>query len=147
MALMGFGRPKSAIGLDIEIHAGLRERNFGDLRGKPRSELTEDPFTDHFDPPGGESWPVFHDRVAACWDEVSQLAERVTGDLVVVTHGLVCYSLALNHLHLPGDMAAERGFGNTSVTIADKQRPWSVSLYNCCAHLDQLIEARGSDAP
>ena len=70
------------------------------------------------------------------------------GTLAVVTHGLVCRSLAARHLALPeGTLAPER-WENTSVTIVDARAPWRVSLLNCIAHLDEpgAAPTRGSAA-
>jgi hypothetical protein len=59
----------------------------------------------------------------------------------VVTHGLVCRSLASRHLCLlDGAMVPER-WENTSVTIVECAAPWRVTLLNCVAHLDDLEAA------
>ena len=50
-------------GLPIVIQESLRERNFGDARGVPHGDLGFDLYAPDFHPPGGESWPVFHQRV------------------------------------------------------------------------------------
>jgi broad specificity phosphatase PhoE len=56
----------------------------------------------------------------------------------VVTHGLVCRSLAARLLVLTdGEQAPER-WENTSLTIVDWPAPWRVRLLNCVAHLDGL---------
>jgi broad specificity phosphatase PhoE len=59
----------------------------------------------------------------------------------VVTHGLVCRSLAARHLTLPpGEVVPER-WENTAVTIVDRPENgsrWPVRLLNCAAHLDDL---------
>jgi broad specificity phosphatase PhoE len=130
--------------LPVEIHEGLRERNFGDLRGRPRSEVGTLMANEEFAPPNGESWPVFHDRVERCWREVGAIGTALEGNLAIFTHGLVCYSLVARQLSLPADLEPVRGFGNTSVTIAESSPPWAVRLLNCCAHLDRGLEARGS---
>ncbi len=130
-------------GAPLEIDHGLRERNFGDLRGQPRSEVGDMMHADDFEPPNGESWPVFHARVEQAWERVKQAASRVEGHLAVVTHGLVCYSLVLNHIRLAEGETPLRSFGNTSVTIVEGEAPWRVTLLNCCNHLDSSIEARG----
>jgi probable phosphoglycerate mutase len=131
-------------GLELEIIEGLRERNFGDLRGRPRAEVGEQMQDETFAPPNGESWPVFHDRVARCWAEVAKVAAQTQGHLAVVTHGLVCHSLVLKQLSLPQGMEPITSFGNTSVTITDPSAPFTVSLLNCTTHLDENIGARGS---
>lgn len=127
----------------LETHRGLRERNLGDLRGRPRTEIGELIHAEDFSPPNGESWPVFHERVANAWREVTRIAAATEGELAIVTHGLVCYSLVLKQLTLPLGAEPVSGFGNTSVTIVENEAPWQVSLLNCCIHLDDAIEARG----
>src|SRR5215470_18539796 len=77
-------------GIAVEESPLLQERNFGDLRGLPYAELTEDPFGPDVAPPNGEDWPTFHARVADAFALVLSTRRRVNGTLVVVTHGLVC---------------------------------------------------------
>jgi 2,3-bisphosphoglycerate-dependent phosphoglycerate mutase len=84
-------------GIEIEESSLLQERNFGDLRGTPYAELTEDPFRPDFVPPNGEDWPTFHARVAAAFDFVVSRRCSVNGNLVVITHGLVCRALVGRH--------------------------------------------------
>lgn len=122
----------TAAPLDVEVL--LRERNFGAVRGRPHAEI-DDLYGDDFHPPGGESWEQFHARVASAWERVCHRAQQTEGDLAVVTHGLVCYSLALNQWQLPAGEQARRDFRNTSLTIVDAQSPCRVRLLNCCAHL------------
>jgi 2,3-bisphosphoglycerate-dependent phosphoglycerate mutase len=124
-----------ATGAPLGFEPLLQERNFGDLRGRPYAELDFDPFAPDYAPPNGESWPVFHARVDRAWARVRELAAATDGTLAVVTHGLVCRSLAERHLLLPeGEVAPER-WENTSVTIVDCPAPWQVRLLNCAAHL------------
>jgi broad specificity phosphatase PhoE len=59
----------------------------------------------------------------------------------IVTHGLVCRSLAANHLILPDGATAPEKWDNTSLTIIDWPAPWRVRLLNCVAHLDDLDAA------
>ncbi|MCH9670922.1 MAG: histidine phosphatase family protein [Gammaproteobacteria bacterium] len=125
----------------LEIHEGLRERHFGEYRGQHHS-IVPDMFGPDIHPPGGESWDEFHTRVSKCWADVARAAQETPGNIAVVTHGLVLYSLALNCLQLPEGAVAERGFGNTSVTIADHEPPWLVRELNSCSHLDEDIAAR-----
>src|SRR6266478_2977886 len=88
-------------GIAIEESPLLQERNFGDLRGVPYAELTEDPFKPDFTPPNGEDWPTFHARVADALDFIVSRRRSVNGTLVVVTHGLVCHALVARHALLP----------------------------------------------
>jgi probable phosphoglycerate mutase len=131
-----------ATGVTVEYDARLHERNFGDLRGTAYAELGFDPFEPGYTPPNGESWEVFHARVDSAWARVRQAALAAgDGHLAVVTHGLVCRSLAARHLSLPDGAVVPERWPNTSVTIVDARAPWRVELLNCCAHLDDMPAA------
>jgi len=126
-------------GVPLVIEPLLQERNFGDLRGTPYVELGFDMFEPEYAPPNGETWPAFHARVDQAWARVQRQAAATSGGhLAVVTHGLVCRSLAARHLRLPEGQAAPERWENTSVTIIDPPAPWRVRLLNCIAHLDDL---------
>jgi broad specificity phosphatase PhoE len=130
-------RVAEASGAPLHVEPLLRERNFGELRGTAYAELAVDPFAPDYAPPGGETWPAFHARVDRAWQRVRTTAERVGGPLVVVTHGLVCLSLATRHLTLPGGAEiGTTGFSNTSLTSLEPRPPFLVSRINCTAHLD-----------
>ena len=67
----------------------------------------------------------------------SSIAARVTdGNLAVVTHGLVCHSLAQRQLHVPADVSAPLRWNNASLTVIEPPAPWKVRLLNCVVHLD-----------
>jgi probable phosphoglycerate mutase len=127
---------ETATGAPLVHDPLLRERNFGDLRGTPYDDLGFDPFAPGYQPPGGESWQVFHERVARAWKTIRAAAEETPGHLAVVTHGLVCFSLAENHFRLPEGDAVPTRFGNTALTVVDGRAPWAVQRLNCTAHLE-----------
>jgi broad specificity phosphatase PhoE len=139
-AVMTAERVRAATRAPLALEPLLQERNFGALRGTPYAELDEDPFGPDYVPPGGESWQALHVRVDAAWKRVRAEAAATRGDLVVVTHGLVCWSLVTRHLEL-GEEPAPVRFGNTSVTLLEAEPPYRVRLLDCTAHLD---EARSS---
>jgi len=114
----------------------LQERNFGDLRGTPYSELGFDMFAPDYAPPNGETWEVFHARVDRAWALVQEAADAAGGPLAIVTHGLVCRSLAGRHLILPEGREAPERWENTALTVIDYPAPWRVRLLNSIAHLD-----------
>ena len=130
-----------ATGAPLEVDPGLRERDFGDWRGVSHDAIPHF-LDDGVVPPNGESWESFHARADEAWERVSRHARETEGNVVAVTHGLVCFSFALHHLGLPAGTEADRGFHNTSVTVAESRAPWGVSTLNCTAHLDAAIEAR-----
>ena len=88
-------------------------------------------------PPNGETWQQFYRRVGRAWEELAPLAAGLDGHLALVSHALVCYSLARNQLQLPADEVASYALGNTAVTIVEPHPPWQVLRYNCCEHLDR----------
>jgi broad specificity phosphatase PhoE len=135
-----------ATGAPLSFEPLLQERNFGDLRGTPYADLGFDMFEPDYAPPNGESWPVFHARVDQAWARVQGLAASTRGRLAVVTHGLVCRSLAANHLILPNGEEAPERWENTSLTIVDWPAPWRVRLLNCAAHLEGLAPLADSGA-
>ena len=137
---------RSVTGVPLSIEPLLQERNFGDLRGTPYAELGFDAFAPGYAPPNGETWEAFHARVDTAWTRVQALAGAADGHLAVVTHGLVCRSLAARHLVLAdGDAVPER-WENTSLTIVDGPAPWRARLLNCIAHLDDLDAAPLADS-
>ncbi|MGH7413079.1 MAG: histidine phosphatase family protein [Candidatus Rokuibacteriota bacterium] len=129
-------------GLRIRHDPLLQERNFGDIRGTPYAKLGFDMFAPDYVPPGGETWGVFHARVDRAWALLQECAVVVDGHLAVVTHGLVCRSLAGRHLILPDGQAVPERWENTALTIVDRPAsraaPCRVRLLNCIAHLDDL---------
>jgi probable phosphoglycerate mutase len=122
-------RATAPIGYD----AGLRERDFGDVCGTPYADLPTDIFAPDYVPPGGESWDTFFARVASVWERVTRLAAETEGNLVVVTHGLVCHAVAQRHARCPDTVPSR--WHNTSLTEVDGAPPWTVHLVNCIAHL------------
>lgn len=120
----------------------LRERNFGDMRGRAYDDLGDlDLFAPDYEPPNGESWPVFNARVDRAWREVLEHAGRVREDIAVVTHGLVVRSLiervvdTSGHVIEPGLSVA-----NTSVTTVSREPPWRLLELARADHLDALAD-------
>jgi probable phosphoglycerate mutase len=126
----------------LELTSLLHERNFGDLRGTPYAELTTDIFAPDYVPPGGESVPQFEARAAQAFALVLNKLESVAGNLVVVTHGLVCAALVRANAQL-GDGALLVGFANASLTRIERAAPHRVLELNDVTHLAEL-DARGA---
>lgn len=134
---------RQATGAALEFEPLLHERNFGDVRGTAYADLAFDLFAPDYAPPGGESWEAFHARVDRAWARVQSVAAATAGPLAVVTHGLVCRSLAARHLALPG--AVPERWENTSLTIVEGPAPWRIRLLNCIAHLDGVAVGSGTE--
>jgi broad specificity phosphatase PhoE len=124
-----------ATGAPLELDPDLAERNYGDIRGTAYADLDVDIFGPGYAPPGGETWDVFDRRVDAVWARVIARAAATRGDLVVVTHGLVCRGIALRHLELPEATVVPTGWGNTAVTVVDGRR---ATVVGCTVHLADL---------
>jgi len=132
--------------IEIEENPLLAERNFGDVRGTPWADLTEDPFGPDYAPPNGEDWPTFHARVAAAFAFVVDRRRNVNGTLVVVTHGFVVRALVERHAVLPDGFVPPEKFDNTSVTVLHEHAPHGISLLNCTRHLAVEIDRAGGPA-
>jgi probable phosphoglycerate mutase len=128
---------RDVTGAPMTVDPDLAERNYGDIRGTPYSELVADIFAPDYEPPGGETWAAFHARVDAVWARMLVHAGGVPGHVAVVTHGLVCE--AVLHRHLGG--RPEPGFRrwtNTSITVIEPPR--TIRLLACAAHLDDVAD-------
>ena len=134
--------PLARSGIAIEENPLLQERNFGDLRGTPYADLTEDPFGPDFAPPNGEDWPTFHARVADAFAFMVSRRRSVDGTLVVITHGLVCHAMVERHARLPGSVALPERFDNTSITVLHEDAPHGASLVNCTQHLVTSVDVK-----
>lgn len=132
-------------GAALEYEPLLHERNFGEIRGTPYADLGFDLFAPDYEPPGGESWEAFHARVDRAWARVQAAAAGTEGPLAVVTHGLVCRSLAARYLVLPVSAVVPERWENTSLTIVEGPAPWRVSLLNCTIHLNGLAASSATD--
>jgi broad specificity phosphatase PhoE len=135
-AQMTAERIHSVTNAPITLDPGLQERNYGDIRGLPYATLGVDILAPDYDPPGGERWAEFHTRVDSVWQRITAAAAATDGNLAVVTHGLVCYSLALRQLHVAPEQQASVRWANASVTIIEGAPPWRVDVLNCTEHLD-----------
>jgi probable phosphoglycerate mutase len=132
--------PLIARGTPIELTPLLQERNFGDWRGTPYSELTVDLFAPDYAPPGGERVEVFYARVAEAFALIVERRRQLAGTLVVVTHGLVCERIVGYHARVA---AMPVRFDNTGVTVIDPEPPFRVQVVNCTEHLVDAAQVGG----
>jgi broad specificity phosphatase PhoE len=117
-------------GLSPELVPLLEERNFGDLRGTPYAELPDgNPFGPDVSPKNGETWAVFHARIARAWELVKERARTLDGNLVVVTHGLVV-SYILGLVPAAEGQVVPAAFGNASISLLESSAPFTATLVN-----------------
>jgi 2,3-bisphosphoglycerate-dependent phosphoglycerate mutase len=133
--------------MTIEETPLLQERNFGDLRGTPYAALNEDPFGPDVSPPNGEDWATFHARVAEAFAFMVRRRRGLNGNLVVITHGLVCRAVVDRHTKVPVGTVVPERFDNTSVTVLHEETPHAVSLLNCTRHLTASAELDRTGGP
>ncbi len=122
------------------LRADLQERNYGDVRGLPYDEVGVSILDPDYEPPGGETWREFHQRVDGVWRHIQKRLVDTPVDtaecLIVVTHGLVLHSLVTRLLDTSHLLEVPTAFHNTSVTMVEAQPPWKVTALNCTTHLD-----------
>jgi 2,3-bisphosphoglycerate-dependent phosphoglycerate mutase len=136
-----------ATGLPIELEPLLQERNFGALRGLRYDDIGTDFWKPDYLPPEGENVAMFDARVARAWRVVVERAAASKGNLIVVTHGMVCASIARQFLALDPALPAPTRWGNTSITLCEPVAPHRVHVLNCVEHLANSDDARDGSAP
>lgn len=132
-------------GAQLTLTPLLRERDFGALRGVPYAELKFDPFAPEYAPPEGESWADFYLRAAEAFALISATRGAVSGNLVVITHGLMVRALFDRHVPRTASEIPHL-FLNTGVTELAALPPHAATLVNCGAHLRDGA-AGGDGAP
>ncbi len=124
------------LGIDVEREPLLRERDFGDFCGRSYDSLPFNPLPLDFSPPNGEDSETFAGRVSEAWQRVTRSVQNTPGNLLVVTHGVVCRGLVLNHVQIAPGTDIPSSWFNTSVTEVDAAAPWQARRLNCVAHLE-----------
>lgn len=128
-------------GAPIEYHPGLRERDPGQLTGRPYAESMPF-FTDPgYHPPGGESVPVFGERVRRAFEELLEREGGRNRRVAVVSHGMVCAAFARLCVGLAQEELADVKWPNASLTIAEYNGRWNLIALGDASHLDD--EDRG----
>ena len=94
----------------------LRERSFGDLRGKAYDDIDADFFAPGYAPPNGETHLQFVERVNLAWEAILASYEETQGSLIVMTHGLVLRELIIQHLIINDGISPMSEFQNTCIT-------------------------------
>jgi len=128
--------------VELELEPELAERNFGDWRGVKYDELKArgvDVMGAETAPPNGETWAVFHDRVAKVWSRMAALAAGEKLPVVLVCHGLTARSILTRQVECPEVKAGVVNLGNTSVSVIVRgdDGVWRTTLTNCTKHLEE----------
>jgi broad specificity phosphatase PhoE len=115
----------------------LRERSFGDLRGKAYDEIDADFFDEGYSPPNGETHFQFVARVKLAWDAILTSYQNTQGSLIVMTHGLVLRELIKQHLIIDDGTPSMSDFQNTCVTEVSGTDTKTVLRLCDAQHLDK----------
>ena len=134
------------LNLSPSLEPLLRERNFGDLRGRSYADIGIDFFAPNYHPPKGETWQAFDLRIAQAWQNIMLASNNTSGSLLVISHGLVCRSLVANHLTLGEGVTLMDKWDNTSLTVFEDRSPYRVKLLNDTTHLSIEMTTSSSSA-
>ncbi|MFA7505130.1 MAG: histidine phosphatase family protein [Burkholderiaceae bacterium] len=129
----------AATGLPMRQDPLLRERDFGDLRGRSYDSLGFDPMALDYTPPGGESWEDFTVRVGEALGAIRAHHAAFGGPIAVVSHGLVIRVLLNKLAKLPEGVVECGPLANTGLSIVGAEPPHQSLLVNCVRHLDGAI--------
>jgi probable phosphoglycerate mutase len=118
----------------------LRERNFGDLRGRTYEDIDADFFAESYAPPNGETHQQFAERVNLAWEFVLSTYQNSAGSLIVMTHGLVLRELIKQHLLVDESISALSDFQNTCITEISGTDQKTVLRLCDAEHLDKTSD-------
>lgn len=121
----------------FSLHPLLRERNFGDLRGKAYDDIDTDFFAEGYAPPNGETHQQFVERVNFAWEFILTSYHNTSGSLIVMTHGLVLREVIKQHLIVDDLMLPLSDFQNTCITEVDGTDKKTVLRLCDADHLDK----------
>lgn len=131
------------LGLKLQVSANLKERNWGDLEGKPWSEIKlildnlslEERY--NYLPPNGESWKQFEERI---YGEIDSLVNKYPEEnIAVFTHGGVIRALITRLLNEPKQESFKYDPPNASITIFSyEDGVYSIERLMFTDHLNSL---------
>lgn len=127
------------IGCTLTFNELLRERHFGELRGMCYDDIKDDFFARGYQPPGGESYVQFVERIQKAWSHINAVANEQTASLAVVSHGLVIRCIMTEILKLPPAVLAATDVKNTSVIKIRKNDFNDIPLLCDINHLDRSL--------
>ena len=127
-------------GVPVQYEPLFRERHPGQLTNGTYEDA-EPFFTDlDYEPPGGESVPVFMDRVKAAFDTLLAIEGGTSNNVAVVSHGMVCAAFVRGCLGMTQEKVAATSWPNTALTIADYENEWRLVTLTDASHLDGMEE-------
>lgn len=120
----------------IVYDTALRERHPGELTDKPYEEAMPFFLDRDFQPPGGENYPAFEERVRKVFDTIAEREGTSDRSIAVVSHGMVCGAFLMTYFGYTFEDRLALTLPNTSVTIADYNGQWKLITLADTSHLD-----------
>ncbi len=125
------------LGCKVEFSSALRERNYGELEGKPWSDLKE-PEKFHFNPfarpPNGETPQEVQARIVEYFEQT--IVKNQHEKLLVVSHHGPLVLLAMHILGMPLEKWRTLALGNAGLSILAKEEGiWRLRLWNSLSAL------------
>lgn len=138
----------SHTGASLSYDPGFRERDPGELTGNHYETCMEFFTDDTFEPPGGESVPVFQTRVRKAFEALAEREGENGRRLAVVSHGMVC--MAFLRIFTPQVLEGLDDFTskNASVSTLHYDGQWHAEQILDASHLEgvELLNTRSSGA-
>ncbi|WP_133470676.1 histidine phosphatase family protein [Paraglaciecola marina] len=122
----------------------LQERSFGDIRGKAYDDVEDDFFAEDYAPPNGETKQQFVERVAKAWECIVKFSAEHSGDILVMTHGLVLREIVNTHLEKDPAFKYLSDYHNTCVTKIEMGKVLTVLSLCDISHLSTQTTASGA---
>jgi probable phosphoglycerate mutase len=125
------------LGVELIQDERLRERNFGDLEGKPWSELDRFRLNPDDVVPGGESFRQVYERSVACLEELA--GQHSNFAFAVICHGGIVHSAFHRALGLPLNHPCHFSLNNASLNrISIIEGTWRLDIWGDVSHLSEL---------
>lgn len=136
-----------ATGLEVEAHAGLRERAFGIFEGLTLAEIERTLPEEHarwrrrepdYAIPGGESLAQLRERVRVC---LQGLAARGHDSMIVVTHGGVLDAAYRIAAGVPDEAPRDWPLKNASLNVIEiGPAGWRLGAWGVVDHIERAAD-------
>jgi 2,3-bisphosphoglycerate-dependent phosphoglycerate mutase len=125
------------LGVELIRDERLRERNFGDLEGQPRSELDRFRRDPDYVISGGESFRQAYERSVACLEELA--GQNRYSAFAVICHGGIVHGTFYRALGLPLNHPRHFSLNNASLNrISIIDGTWHLDTWGDVSHLSAL---------